>query len=317
MKRSLVLIPVLIVLAGCASPAPAAVEPAPSSGPISLDNCGFEMTVDAAPERVVTIKSTSTELMLALGLEDRIIGTAFQDGPVPASLGDADLPVIAERMPSEEALLDLEPDFVFAGWESAFTADTAGDRGELAGLGIGSYVSPAACKGEGYRPAQLSFDDVFSYIEEAGDIFGVPAEAADLVASQKNELEAIETDDSGKTALWWSSGTDTPYVGGGIGAPQMIMDTLGLANIGSDLQDSWSSLNWEAIIAANPDVIVLVDASWNTADSKKAYLAGNPATANLDAVKNEQYLVIPFAAGEAGVRNVSATADLADQLGAL
>ena len=317
MKRLALLIPVALVLAGCASPAPAAVTPSASSGPISLDNCGFEMTVDAAPERVVTIKSTSTELMLALGLEDRIIGTAFQDGPVPSDISDAELPVIAERMPSEEALLDLEPDFVFAGWESAFTADTAGDRAELAGLGIGSYVSPAACKGEGYRPAQLSFDDVFGYIQEAGDVFGVPSVAADLVTEQQEELAAIETDDSGKSALWWSSGTDTPYVGGGIGAPQMILDTLGLTNIGSDLQDSWSSLNWEAIIAANPDVIVLVDASWNTADSKKAFLAGNPATANLDAVKNEQYLVIPFAAGEAGVRNVSATADLADQLKAL
>ena len=118
MKRLALLIPVALVLAGCASPAaPAAEAPTASAGPISLDNCGFEMTVDAAPERVVTIKSTSTELMLALGLEDRIIGTAFQDGPVPSSLSDAELPVIAERMPSEEALLDLEPDFVFAGWE--------------------------------------------------------------------------------------------------------------------------------------------------------------------------------------------------------
>ena len=44
---------------------------------------------EAAPERVVTIKSTSTEMLLALGLGDRIVGTAFQDGPVPDECADA------------------------------------------------------------------------------------------------------------------------------------------------------------------------------------------------------------------------------------
>lgn len=310
---ALTLVPIAL-LAGCAAaePAPTATEPAS----VTVTNCGFELTVDSPPQRIVTIKSTSTELVLALGLGDRIVGQAFPDGPVPADLASVDVPVISDFAPSEEAVLELEPDFVFGGWESNFTAENAGERAELKDLGIGSYVSPAACKGE-YQPAHLSFDDIFGYITEAGEILGAPDAAADLVAAQSAELADISADDSGKTALWWSSGTDTPYVGAGIGAPQLVLDTIGLKNIAGDVDDTWTSFNWEAVIAANPDVIVLVDASWNTAESKKAYLASNPATANLDAVKNERYLVVPFAAGEAGVRSVAAATSLAEQLAAL
>ena len=310
---ALLVVPVLVLtLAACSAPAPAA----PTAASITIDNCGYELTVDSPPQRIVTIKSTSTELLLALGLGDRIIGQAFPDGPVPQTLPQVEVAVISDFAPSEEAVLEIEPDFVFGGWESNFTAEAAGERDELEALGIGTYVSPAACKGEN-QPERLSFDQLFDYIDEAGRIFGAEDAAAELVAAQQAELADITAGDSGKSALWWSSGTDTPYVGAGIGAPQLVLDTIGLTNIAADIDDSWSAYNWEAVIAANPDVIVLVDATWNTAESKRAYLASNPATANLDAVINERYLVVPFAAGEAGVRSVDAARDLAEQLAAL
>lgn len=300
-----------LLLAGCASPSPVPVSaPDESLAPVSLVNCGFELQLDAPPERIVAIKSTSTDLLVALGLEERIVGVAFQDEEPPSGL-----PVLAERMPSEEALLEATPDLVFSGWESAFTAEAAGDRAELEALGVRSYVSPPACKGEG-RPDLLTVDGLFDSITEAGVVFGASDEAAELVAEQRRQLDAVPGD-AGLSALWWSSGTDTPYVGAGTGAPQLVLDALGLSNIAGDIDDSWSPLNWESVIAADPDVIVLVDASWNTAESKKAFLASNPATASLGAVVNERYLVIPFAAGEAGVRTVPAIVDLAAQLEAL
>lgn len=309
MKRSIALAPLtLLLLAGCA----ATPQPAPTAaGPVVVDNCGFELSVAAPPERIVSIKSTSTDLLTALGLGERIVGLAFQDGEQPS-----ELPVISEFMPSEEALLDLEPDFVFSGWESAFTAEAAGERAELETLGVATYVAPSACKGEG-KPAAMTFDTLFEQIEEAGAVFGAADEATALVADQRAQVEALDIERTGQTALWWSSGTDIPYVGAGTGTPQMIMDALGLTNIASDIADTWSPLSVESIVAANPDVIVLVDASWNTAESKKAFLAANPAMAGIDAVVNECYLVIPFAAGEAGVRTVPATVDLAAQLKAL
>lgn len=324
----------VLVLAGCASgsaagstpdegPASASTAPTTPSAdeafPLTVDNCGVEVTVPEPPQRVVTIKSTATEMLLALGVGDRIVGTGFPDGPVPAELADeaAGLTVLSDKVPSAEVVLQAEPDLVYAGWESNLTAEGAGDRATLAQLGVATYVSPSACKDPAYQPDRLTFDDVFDQVTEMGALLGVPEAAAGLVADQRSALEGLEPDDRGLTALWYSSGDDVPYVGAGIGAPQMIMDALGVENIAAGVADTWASFSWEQVAQDDPDVIVLVDATWNSADKKRAELAANPATAHLTAVVNERYLVVPFAAGEAGVRNVPATVDLAEQLAAL
>jgi iron complex transport system substrate-binding protein len=217
-------------------------------------------------------------------------------------------------MPSEEAILDLEPDLVYSGWESAFAADAAGERDELASLGIASYVQPAACRSAGV-PDKLTFDEIFREIEEVAAIFRV--DASELIADQQGVLDSLEPDHRGLTALWYSSGTDTPYVGAGLGAPELVLETAGLSNIAKGLGETWSSMSWEAIVDADPDIIVLIDADWNTAQSKMDLLASNPATAALPAVQHGRYIVLPFASGEAGVRTVSAVASVLEQLRAL
>jgi proposed F420-0 ABC transporter, periplasmic F420-0 binding protein len=310
--KRLALVPAVLLLAGCAAPAaPASTPDAPE--PLTLSNCGFEVSFDAPPERVVTIKSTSTELLLALGLGDRIVGTAFQDGPVPDewAADAAGLPVLAERMPSQEVVYDAEPDLVFSGWESAFSAEGAGERDDLAALGVATYVQPAACQSSG-QPQKLDFEELFREVEEVARIFDVDATA--LLDAQRAELEAIDPLDGGLTALWWSSGTDTPYVGAGIGAPQLVLETAGLANIAGDVDATWSPFNWESVLDADPDVLVLVDATWNSAQKKIDYLTSNPATATLSAVVHERFVILPFPATEAGVRTVSAVTSLVEQV---
>jgi iron complex transport system substrate-binding protein len=102
----------LLALAGCGSQATAEPDATPSASagyPVTVDNCGTEVTLDAAPERIVTIKSSTTELLLALGLGDSIVGAAALDGPVPEEFA-ADLEVIGDGVPGQEAVLALEPD---------------------------------------------------------------------------------------------------------------------------------------------------------------------------------------------------------------
>ena len=298
----------LAALALCVAPVLGA-----TSYPLTLQNCDTSVTLAAPPQRAVAIKSTATEMLLALGLKDRIVGIGFQDGPVPAAAED--LPVLAEKLPSQEVVLEVEPDFVYGGWESNFAAEGVGERAALAALGIASYVSPAACRTT--KPAKLTFDGLFADIAEMGTIFDVSAAAEILIADQKAQLAGITPDTRGLTALWYSSGTKAPYVGAGNNAPAMMMAALGLDNIMGDVDDGWISASWEAVVDANPDVIVLVDAAWNSAAQKKKLLAENPITSKLDAVVHERYLIVPFPASEAGVRNVGATADMAAQLAAL
>ncbi|MCL1897460.1 MAG: putative F420-0 ABC transporter substrate-binding protein [Micrococcales bacterium] len=317
----------LLVLAGCSesakepvgSPSPANPGPSQQSNyPITVTNCGNKVVFAEPPQRIVAIKSTSIEMLLALGLADRIIGVGFPDGPYADQWAPSqDLPVISDKVPSQEAVIGLEPDMVYAGWESNLSADAAGDRDLLASLGIGTFVSPAACQEPQYQPNPLVWEDIWNEIGLAGDILGVPSQAAELVAQQKAELAQVTPDGRGLSALWYSSGSDVPFVGAGIGNPQLVMDTVGLNNIAADQPATWTSYSWEAVVAADPDVIILVDSSWGSASKKIAQLESNPATAQLTAVKQQHYLVVPFPAGEAGVRSVEAVQTLSEQLGSL
>lgn len=323
--RAAALAVVLAALAGCAGTtgtgagAEASASPSTTShAPLAFSNCGFDVVIPSPPQRVVAIKSTSIEMMLALGLRDRIVGVGFADGPYADAWAPADPPpVLSDRVPSQEAVLALAPDLVYAGWESNLTADGAGDRATLARLGTATLVSPSACREAALRPDPLTWDDLWAEISLVGDVFGVPDRAGDLVAGEKARLAAVAPDGRGLTALWYSSGSDVPYVGAGIGAPELIMDAVGLRNIAADVHDSWASLSWEAVVDADPDVIVLVDSAWGSTQKKIAQLEGNPATAALSAVRAHRYLIVPFAAGEAGVRTVEAVETLAAQLAEL
>src|SRR5690606_870074 len=92
------LIPALMVLTALSAPVQAE-----TAYPLTLDNCGVSVTFESAPERVVTIKSTATELLLSLGLADKIVGIGFQDGPLPDHLA-VELPVLSEKLPSQEVV---------------------------------------------------------------------------------------------------------------------------------------------------------------------------------------------------------------------
>lgn len=304
----------VLMLSGCA--AVASTPPPSERADNAITNCGLEVDY-SNPQRVVTIKSSPLEMLLALGLGDRVVGTAFTNGPVPEQWADAasEIPLLSEQLPSEEAVLALEPDFVYAGWESNFSADGAGERDELQSLGVDTYVSPAACQSLSADHPKLTADDILDEISEVASIFDT--DATELVSEQRTALKSVTPSTAGHTALWFSSGSDIPFVGGGTGAPQVVLDHLGLTNIAEEFGEAWAPFSWEAVIAANPDVIVLVDSVTNTAEKKIGVLQSNPATARLDAVVNERYLVIPFPASEAGVRTIPAIVELAEQLEAL
>lgn len=300
----------VLALVGCAAPA---VEPRDAPSAATIDDCGVAVAPLAQPaERIVAIKSTAAELVVALGLGDALVSTAFLDGP----LEGAEAPTI-EGMPSREAVLELEPDAVVAGWESAFAPEAVGDREQLQQLGVQTWVSPAACWSTDVPP--LTWEALFDEFGAAGAALGVPEAGAELAAEQRAALEAVDPVAAAEppTALWYSSGEDAPYVGAGSGAPQLVLEAAGLANVAAAIDETWATLSWEAVAASEPDVIVLVDAPWHTAASKVDRLRQNPATAELAAVREERYVIVPFPEAEAGVGTVGAAQRVADAVGAM
>lgn len=309
----------LILLAGCTTSrddraAPAASTPA---GPVTLTNCGTPVTIAKPPARVVTMNQSATEIMLALGLQDRMIGTAYLDDQVlpDYAAAYAKVPVLAKEYPSKEKLLDTGPDFVYASFSSAFSDEGVGDRAEWQKLGVGTYISPAGCPKQ-TAPAKLSIDDVFGEIRDIGTIFGVRDRAETLIADQKARIAKAVAGSTSPKVMWWDSVTDAPSVGACCGSPAMIMSAAGVTNSFADLTGSWADTSWETVAERDPDVIVLIDASWDPASAKRAFLEKNPTLKDLPAVKNHRYVTIPFSSSSAGVRNVLAIEALARGVGA-
>src|SRR4030095_405431 len=152
---------------------------------------------------------SATELMLALELQDRLVGTAFLDDAILPAFAEAykKVPVFPRGSPSPEELLAARPDFVFAAYSSAFTDEGVGPRADL---GVASYLSPSSCPGGDHREP-LGIATLYREIRDIGRIFGVAARAEQLIASYEADLRSIQTRigtvTKAPTVFWYDSGS--------------------------------------------------------------------------------------------------------------
>jgi len=118
-----------------------------------LSNCGLSFKNTAVPQRVVSLNQHTTELLLALGLEKHLVGTAYLDDEIapPYRAAYESIPVLAEKYPSREVILATAPDLIVGGFRSAFSKKAAGDRSSLAARNIDSFLSSDQCLEEGQR----------------------------------------------------------------------------------------------------------------------------------------------------------------------
>jgi iron complex transport system substrate-binding protein len=315
------LLALAVTLAGCAG-APSATTSAAGETdgyPVTVDSCNFRSSVDAPPSRAITMNQGATEVVLALGAEDRLAGTAYLDDEVPEKWRAAyeSVPVLSPEYPDHESLLAAEPDFVYASYVSAFDKEVAGSPQELEELGIGAYTSPLGC-GDDDLPA-VTFATVWDEVDTVAHVFGVPERAADLRAAQEEQLATLADEEAGAgtEVFWFDSGDKTALAGAGEGGPQLILEAIGATNVFADLPGGWADVSWEKVVEADPDVIVLADASWSSAKDKIAFLRKDPALRRLAAVRDERFVVLPYSESTPGVRLVDGARTVADGLDAL
>ncbi|MGC0417764.1 ABC transporter substrate-binding protein [Embleya sp. AB8] len=299
----------LVGALGACTGAPAADQPAAAAGsshpaPVSVSRCGVTTTVAAPPSRLVTLNQGATEVALALDLQTRMAGTAYLDDAVPAKWKAAydTVPVLSEKYPTKEKLLAARPDFLYASYSSAFTDKVAGTRDELGSQGITTYLSPLACA-DNKQVAPVSFQAVWDELGDVAEVFGVAPRAAAIRDAQQQQLAELAAKSAGKglNVFWYDSGTKTPYVGAGHGGPQLVLDAVGAHNVFGTLPGDWQNASWEQVVAADPDVIVLADAGWDTAQSKIDYLEHDPVLSKLSAVRHRAFVVVPFSESTPGV----------------
>ncbi len=242
--------------------------------PINLQRSdGKALSVAAAPARIVSLSPGATEILYAIGAEASL-AAVDKDADVPA--GAKNFPTKVDAFePNIESIVALRPDLVIA------ASNTGGIVAKLDELKIPLlYVD--------INKDVKTIDDIFGQITLLGRITGKIGAAQSLVATLSERRSKVETAVVGISsanapsvyheldATFFSASNNT-FIGD-------IYRILHMQNIAGDAGGvAYPQLTQEAIIAANPRLIVLDDEAFGvTVDSVKA----RPGWSAINAVKN-------------------------------
>ena len=286
--------------------------------PVTVKSCNRDVSFDAAPSRAVSNDVNLTEMMLALGLTDRMVGYTGVSGwkTLDETLrqGVKELPELSPEYPTKEVLLGADADFYFAGWNYGMKVGGEVTPETLDPFKIKVYELTESCIHIMKKP-KASMDDMYVDLLNLGKIFGVSEKAEALVAGYKQELADFEaTLPAGKSApkvFVYDSGEEKPFTAGRFAIPTALIEAAGGTNILDDVESSWVEVGWETVIERNPDVIVIVNYGDVTAEQKIAFMRNNPAFKDIPAVKNERFVVLEYVEATPGPRNIGAIKRLA------
>ena len=285
----------------------------------TVQSCNREVTFDAPPKAAISNDVNLTEMMLVLGLADRMVGYTGISGwktlDENMRAGVQELPELSAKYPSKEVLIGADADFFFAGWNYGMKVGGEVTPDTLAPFDIKVYELTESCIHIGEKDA-ASMDDMYADILNLGAIFDVKDKANALVDGYKADLAAFTNElaplDTAPRVFVYDSGEDSPFTAGRYAMPNALIEAAGGANIMNDLEKSWAKVGWEAVVERNPEVIVIVNYGNVTAAEKRAFMMNNPAFAEMDAVKNNRFVTLEYVEATPGPRNIAAVKTLAD-----
>lgn len=208
---------------------------------VVTDDAGQTFRLAAPARRIVSLAPHATETLFAAGAGKAVVGTVQY----------SDYPEAAQRVPriggysqlNLEAIAALKPDLVIA-WASG---NPPAQVDTLRSLGFKVFVS---------QPNRI--EDVASQLERFGKLAGSEAVAEAAAASFRQRLEGLRRSYSGRSPVRvfyqiWKQPMMT------VGAPQIITSAINLCggdNVFGQLPQMAANVSVEAVLAANPEVIV-------------------------------------------------------------
>ncbi|MER8001968.1 ABC transporter substrate-binding protein [Streptomyces sp. NPDC095613] len=311
---------VVATATGCGAQVESSSSTDAKSGAVTVTNCGRKVTYDKVPERVVTNDIGITELMFALGLEDRMAGFAMPDDKgdltdVPWKRGYDKVTWLSKSRLTRENVLDARADLVFAGWNYGFSEDSGLTPDALKKLGIPTYVLTESCRNgrtKTSRGIMPPLDALYADLTNLGKLFGVEERAAALIAGFKKRIAATEAKAPAHRprVFLYDSGEDQPFTSGRYAAPGEIISKAGGVNVMDDIEDSWTAVGWESVVERDPEVIVICDYGDVGAERKREFLLSYAPLRNVSAVKHRRIFVLDYADLVESPRNPSAVARL-------
>ncbi len=258
-----------VLLVGCAQPG---ATPTPSA--TLVDDAGRTVATKGIPSKIVSLSPSNTELLFALGLGDRIVGvTEFCDYP-PEAKSKAKVGGFSEV--DAERVVSLGPDLVLA---SSLHVARVVPALEKLGMTV-VVIDPKTS------------EDVLARIVFVGKLTGKEQEALEL----KGRLEGRIAATAGKAKVegpaprvFWMLGDGLFTAGPGTFVDDLITKAGG-ANVAAGAKTQWPELSMEAVVQADPEVIVIPGPEGQAIAEK---LRGDLAWQGVSAVKSGRFVFIP------------------------
>ncbi|MFT7137328.1 MAG: iron complex transport system substrate-binding protein, partial [Akkermansiaceae bacterium] len=284
----------------------------------TVQSCNRVVTFDAPPQAAISNDVNLTEMMLVLGLADNMVGYTGISGwktlDEDMTAGVEELPELSAKYPSKEVLIGADADFFFAGWNYGMRVGGEVTPETLAPFGIQVYELTESCVHVGEKDA-ASMDDMYNDLHNLGAIFDVSDRAEALIESYQMALQTFLADlpalETAPRVFVYDSGEDAPFTAGAYAMPNALIEAAGGTNIMNDFEKSWATVGWEAVVERNPEFIVIVNYGEVTADQKREFMMSNPAFADIDAVRNDRFVVLEYVEATPGPRNIEAVKTLA------
>ena len=253
---------------------------APALAMPAADRAGNALNLGAAPARVISLAPATTQVIIELGLKDRLVAVDTYS-PSQAE-GVSELPQFDMMNPDAEAMAELAPDLVLVtGMSSAGGGDPFA---ALRTLGIPVAVIPSSDSVAGVAE-DVRFIAQMMGADEAGEA---------LVRGMLDAVEAVRAigatiPESERKSVMFEIGA-LPYLysfGSGTFLDELI-ELMGARNVFAD-QPGWISVSEESAVEANPDVILT---SVNYIDDAVGEIMGRAGWSEVSAIKNGQVFYI-------------------------
>lgn len=245
------------------------------------DHAGREVKVTGDYNKIVSGYYISSSMLVALGLEDKIVGIEAKAEKRPmyklAAPELLELPNVGTAKEFNlEGCLALEPDLVILPKKLTDQAQTLADMGITV-----IVVNP--------ENEQLLKET----IQMIGTATGTTNKANKLLAyydERYNELEKITKDKEEKPSVYLAGTSDILTTATGAMYQNSVIEKAGGINVAKDITDpSWATISYEQLISYNPDMIVIIP----EAEFTKEDVLNNPELKNLNAIKNGKVYEMP------------------------
>ena len=215
--------------------------------PLTLtDAVDHEITLEKAPETIVSLQPSNTEILFALGLSEEIIGVNDWDNYPEEALEKEKVGGMEFNV---EKIIAMNPEIVFA-HESALGVASGGFQ-QLRDAGVPVYVVKNA----------TDFEETYATIETIGKATGKIEEAEKIVTDMKAKVEEVlaktATVENKKKVFVETSPAPEIYTPGKNTFMNQMLDMIGAENIAAD-QEDWFMMDPEEIVNRNPEVIVVM-----------------------------------------------------------